>query len=211
MEEFLTELIKEYGYIILFLWSILEGELGLIMAGLLSHSGDMNLYIAILVGGCGGFAGDQIYFYIGRFNKGYIREKLKSQKRKFALAKVLLDKYGWPIVFAQRYMYGLRTVIPMSIGTTDFNAKKFALINFISAIVWASVTIYPVYYFGEEILAMIDHLKEYWYLALVGGAIFLVSISWYFKKTTGDKARQAKRIRHRNKDRDGSRDRRKKQ
>ena len=193
MEETLTELLKEYGYIILFLWSILEGELGLIMAGLLSHSGDMNLYIAILVAGAGGFAGDQMYFYIGRFNKGYIRKKLKTQKRKFALAKLLLDKYGWPIVFAQRYMYGLRTIIPMSIGTTDFSAKKFALINAFSALVWATLTIYPVYYFGEEILALIDHLKEYWYIVLILGAVLLISISFYFNQTTSDNARNKKR------------------
>ncbi len=199
MEEFLTELIKEYGYIILYFWGILEGELGLIMAGLLSHSGDMNLYLAILVGGLGGFTGDQIYFYIGRFNKDYIRRKLTTQKRKFALAKVLLDKYGWPIIFAQRYMYGLRTVIPMSIGTTDFNAKKFAFINFISAILWASATIYPVYYFGEEILTFIEELKEYWYVVLIFGVTFLISISFYFNQTTSDKNRNKKREIRRNK------------
>jgi membrane protein DedA with SNARE-associated domain len=193
LEELLTELIKEYGYIILFLWAILEGELGLIMAGLLTHSGDMNLYIAIFVAGCGGFTGDQIYFYIGRLNKNYIRKKLKSQKRKFALAKLLLDKYGWPIIFVQRYMYGLRTIIPMSIGTTDFSYKKFIFINFLSALVWASMTIYPVYYFGEEILAFIEYLKEYWYIALVFGAIFLVSMYIYFDRATDNALRKAKR------------------
>ena len=198
MEEFLTGLLKEYGYIILYLWSILEGELGLIMAGLLSHSGDMNLYLAIFVAGLGGFSGDQIYFYIGRLNKDYIRKKLKTQKRKFALAKVLLDKYGWPIVFAQRYMYGLRTIIPMSIGTTDFNAKKFAFINFISALVWATATIYPVYYFGEEILTLLEELKEYWYVALIFGITFLVSVSFYFNQTTSDKARHKKRAKRKN-------------
>ncbi len=61
-------LLKEYGYVILFAWSILEGESGLIMAGLLSHTGDMNLYLSIFVAGLGGFVGDQIYFYIGRLN-----------------------------------------------------------------------------------------------------------------------------------------------
>ena len=67
-------LLKTYGYIILFAWSILEGEAGLIMAGLLSHSGHMNLYLAIFVAGLGGFAGDQMYFYIGRFNKTYVNK-----------------------------------------------------------------------------------------------------------------------------------------
>ncbi len=70
-------LMKTYGYVILFAWSVLEGESGLIMAGILSHTGDMNLYLAIFVAGLGGFVGDQIYFYIGRFNKQCVKTKTK--------------------------------------------------------------------------------------------------------------------------------------
>ncbi|MGK0256391.1 MAG: membrane protein DedA with SNARE-associated domain, partial [Arcobacteraceae bacterium] len=119
-------LMKEYGYIILFAWSILEGEMGLIMAGILCHTGDMWLPMAIFIAGLGGFVGDQIYFYIGRYNKSYVYKKFKGQRRKFALAHLLLKRYGWSIIFAQRYMYGMRTVIPISIGLTRYDAKVFA-------------------------------------------------------------------------------------
>ncbi len=166
MEELFIEWIKEYGYIVLFGWSILEGEMGLIMAGILAHTGDMNLYIAIIVAGLGGFAGDQIYFYLGRFNKNYINKKLHTQKRKFAIAHLLLKKYGWPLIFVQRYMYGMRTVIPMAIGVTRYSASKFAFINFISAMIWAALTIIPAYYFGEQILVALGWAKNYWYLAI---------------------------------------------
>ncbi|MEJ2467933.1 MAG: DedA family protein, partial [Campylobacterales bacterium] len=64
MEEYFLELLQEYGYVILFVWSILEGEMGLLMAGIMSHTGHMNLPLAIFIAGLGGFAGDQIYFYI---------------------------------------------------------------------------------------------------------------------------------------------------
>ena len=179
MEQFFVDLLKEYGYIILFFWSILEGELGLIMAGVLSHTGDMNPYLAIFVGGLGGFTGDQIYFYIGRYNKKYIHKKFAKQRRKFAIAHLLLQKYGWPIIFIQRYLYGLRTVIPMSIGLTRYSALKFAFINLLSAWAWAAITIIPAYIFGEEILEVITYMKEHWYFALPVAAIFLASV-WYF-------------------------------
>lgn len=174
MEELLIGLLKEYGYVILFLWSILEGELGLIMAGIMTHTGDMQYFMTIFVAGLGGFAGDQIYFYIGRFNKGFIQRKLHNQRRKFAIAHLLLRKYGWPIIFMQRYMYGLRTVIPMSIGITKYSAKKFALINLLSAWVWATITITPAYLYGEEILGVLAYAKQHWYLALpiAGGLIY---------------------------------------
>ncbi|PKN14319.1 MAG: DedA family protein, partial [Deltaproteobacteria bacterium HGW-Deltaproteobacteria-24] len=49
MDDKFVHLLKTHGYVILFAWSILEGEAGLIMAGLLSHTGDMNLYLAIFI------------------------------------------------------------------------------------------------------------------------------------------------------------------
>ncbi len=182
MEELFIGWLKEYGYIVLFFWSILEGEMGLIMAGLLCHTGDMNVAIAIFVAGLGGFVGDQIYFYIGRYNKGFIEQKLHTQRRKFALAHLLLKKYGWPIIFAQRYMYGLRTVIPMSIGLTRYSAKMFAFINLISAFFWAGVTIIPTYFLGEYILELLKIVKEHWYFAIPLAVGFISFVLYYLNK-----------------------------
>jgi membrane protein DedA with SNARE-associated domain len=195
LEGFFVDAIKEYGYIILFVWSMMEGETGLVMAGVLSHTGDMTVPIAILVAALGGFAGDQLYFYTGRYNKDFIHKEFKTHRRKFALAHLLLKKYGWPIIFVQRYMYGLRTIIPMAIGITKYSAKKFAIINLISAFVWASATIIPAYIFGEEILEFINKLKEYWYIALPVGITLAVAIYYYFHNVTDDKNRKKRRQR----------------
>jgi membrane protein DedA with SNARE-associated domain len=179
VEHLFLEWLKEYGYIVLFGWGILEGELGLVMAGIMSHTGDMFLPFAIMVGAFGGFVGDQIYFYIGRFNKSYIHNKLRSQRRKFAIAHLLLKKYGWPLIFVQRYMYGMRTVIPMAIGLTKYSSRDFAIINFVSAVFWAALTIIPAYYFGEELLKLLAWIKAHWYfaiplaLSIVGGIAFM--------------------------------------
>jgi membrane protein DedA with SNARE-associated domain len=184
MTDILIELMKEYSYIILYCWSILEGESGLIMAGIFSHTGDMNLYLSIFIAGLGGFTGDQIYFWIGRHNKKYVHSKFKGQRRKFALAHLLLKKYGWPIIFAQRYMYGLRTIIPISIGLTRYDAKTFAIINLFSAWCWATITIVPAWYFGDEILEILKIAKQYWYIAIPFALTFGGSIYWYFHKAT---------------------------
>ncbi len=185
-ENKLVWLLKEYGYIILFAWSILEGEMGLVMGGLLCHTGDMNLFMAIFVAGLGGFAGDQIYFYTGRYNKSYIQKTgmYKSQKRKFAMAHVLLKKFGWPIIFMQRYMYGMRTIIPISIGLTRYSGRKFAFINLISAWCWAAITILPAWYFGDEILQVLAFVKKNWYFAIPFGMAVAGGIYWYFHSIT---------------------------
>ena len=186
MEQLLIEWLKEYGYVILFVWSLMEGETGLVMAGVMVHTGDMKLFTAIAVATLGGFAGDQLYFYIGRYNRNYIHKKLKNQRRKFALATLLLRKYGWFIIFIQRYMYGLRTIIPMSIGTTKYSARDFAIINFISAIIWASLTIVLAYIFGQEILKVIHFAKEHILYVLPALILMIISIVLYFNHHTKD-------------------------
>lgn len=188
IEDFIINLwdnyVADWGYLILFIWSIFEGELGLIFAGIAAHTGHMNVILAVFVAGLGGFVGDQIYFYIGRFNKGYIQRHLKKQRRKLALAHLLLQKYGWPIIFIQRYMYGMRTIIPISIGLTRYSAFKFAIINLISAWIWAGITIVLAWFFGEQILHLLGKLKNHPYIFIVLAVLFLVAVIWYFNSHT---------------------------
>lgn len=176
--------VADWGYLILFCWSILEGELGLIFAGIASHTGHMNVWLAIFVAGLGGFAGDQIYFYIGRFNKGYIQRQLTTQRRKLALAHLLLQKYGWPIIFMQRYMYGMRTIIPISIGITRYSALKFAIINLLSAWVWAAITILLAWALGEQILDLLAIFKSHPYIFIILAVILLGGAWWFLTSRT---------------------------
>ncbi|AII15044.1 putative membrane protein, DedA family, type I (SNARE domain) [Campylobacter iguaniorum] len=185
MEETLKTLLFEYkdwAYLVIFVWCIMEGEIALILAGILAHEGHVNLAMIVFVAGIGGFVGDQIYFFIGRYNKKYIQRKLTKQRRKFAVAHLLLKKYGWPIIFVQRYMYGFRTVIPMSIGITRYSAKKFAFINLISAWMWAGITILLAWYFGQTIWNAIHWAEKHWYLAIPIIVIFLCGLLFGFKQ-----------------------------
>ncbi|EAI4414153.1 DedA family protein [Campylobacter fetus] len=185
MEETLKHILFEYknwAYLIIFAWCIMEGEIALILAGILAHEGHVNLAMIVFVAGIGGFVGDQIYFYIGRYNKKYIQKKLVKQRRKFAVAHLLLGRYGWPIIFIQRYMYGFRTIIPMSIGITRYSAKKFAFINLLSAWMWAAITILLAWYFGQQIWNAIHWAEAHWYFAIPIIILFLTALILGFKQ-----------------------------
>lgn len=189
MEEFLKGLMFEYhdyAYIILFIWCILEGELGLIFAGIMCHAGLMNIPIAITVGGLGAFVGDQFYFYVGRYNKRFILKFFNKQKRKFAVAHIMLNHYGGLIIFFQRYMYGFRIIIPMSIGITRYSSKKYAFFNLISGMIWSSTTIIIAWYFGEEIWKLVGLAEKHWYLT-VPIILGLLGLFFYGGKTIENK------------------------
>ncbi|WP_297575283.1 DedA family protein [uncultured Campylobacter sp.] len=185
MQEFLRDFLnnyQQYAYIIIFVWCVIEGELALILGGIFAHEGYVNLGLIILFASFGAFLGDQLNFYIGRYSKGYINKKLAKQRQKFAIAHLLLQKYGWPIIFVQRYMYGFRTIIPMSIGVTRYDAKKFAIINLVSSFAWATKTILLAWYFGDEIWQLVAIIERHWYIAVPLIVLFLGTIIYIFKR-----------------------------
>jgi membrane protein DedA with SNARE-associated domain len=116
-----------------------------------------------------------------RLNKEWVLRELKAHRRKFAKAKLLLQKYGGWVIFIQRFIYGMRTIIPMTIGVLNYDPKKYAIINLISAFVWASITIIPSYIFGEEILELLKWLKHHFYIGIIF-VIAMFSILWYINK-----------------------------
>lgn len=175
MEEF----IKEWGYIALFLYSFGGGFVGLVVAGVLSYAGDLNIVVSIMVAASSNFLGDQFLFYMARTNKMYANETMRKYGRKVALAHLLMRRYGSTVVFIQKYIYGIKTLIPLAMGLTKYSFKKFTLFNALATIVWALIVGYASYLMGEIILTYAEEYKYYGVAILLA---IVLSISYYFKK-----------------------------
>lgn len=175
MEEF----IKDWGYIALFLYSFGGGFVGLVIAGVLSYAGDLNIYLSILVAGVSNFLGDQFLFFLARKNKSYAKGMMKNYGRKIALAHIMMRKYGSFVVFIQKYIYGIKTLIPLTMGLTKYSAIKFSIFNIFATAIWACVVGYASYVAGELILNSADDFK-YFGLGIV--IIVLFSVMYLFKR-----------------------------
>ena len=136
-----------YGYIGLFLYSLGGGFVALIAAGVLSYMGKMDLTLVLLVAFVANALGDVLLFYMARYQKGVMMEGLRKHRRKLALSHIMMKKYGSWIILFQKFVYGIKTLIP--IGLTKYDFKKFAILNTLSAAVWALVFGLGSYYSGE--------------------------------------------------------------
>jgi membrane protein DedA with SNARE-associated domain len=85
------------------------------------------------------------------------------------------------LIFFQRFIYGMRTIIPIAIGVSGYDKKKFAIVNFFSGFVWASITIIPAYIYGAELLKLLGWMKSHWYIS-VGFLALVFGIMWYISK-----------------------------
>lgn len=175
MEEF----IREWGYIALFAYSFGGGFVGLVVAGVLSFAGDLNIYISIMVAATSNFLGDQFLFFLARKNKSYAKDMMKNYGRKIALAHIMMRKYGSFVVFVQKYVYGIKTLIPLAMGLTKYSYIKFTIFNIFATAIWALLVGYASYSAGEYILSAADDFK---YIGIAIVAVVLISVSYIFKR-----------------------------
>ena len=175
----MEELIKDWGYIVLFLYSFGGGFLALAVAGVLSYAGDLNIYITLLVAGSANFIGDQFLFLLARNNKAQAKSMMGKHQRKIALAHLKMRKYGSIVVFLQKYIYGIKTLIPLAMGLTKYDAKKFIFFNILATITWTLIIGITAYMLGELVYTYTDQFKTY---GIVFVIVFLLILSYYFKK-----------------------------
>lgn len=175
----MEEIIKDWGYLALFLYSFGGGFVGLVVAGVLSYAGDLNLFVCMIVAGSSNFLGDQFLFYMARTNKSYAKDMMKKYGRQVALTHILMRKYGSSVVFVQKYVYGIKTLIPLAMGLTKYRFDKFTIYNLFATIIWAVVIGYVSYLMGEVFLTYAEEYKYYGVAALL---TILLSIGYYFKK-----------------------------
>lgn len=156
----LSVLIAQYGYLALFLGALLEGETLLILAGFAAHQGYLQLHWVIVVALCGGFLGDQIYFWLGRRHGTWVLSRFPRIAPAFELANAQIERHHEVIIVGIRFLYGLRTVGPMALGMSAVPAWRFVLFNALGAAVWATAVGGAGYLFGQALELFFADLKK---------------------------------------------------
>ena len=175
----MEDLIRDWGYIVLFLYSFGGGFVALVVAGILSYSGELNIVMVLIVAGIANFIGDQFLFTIARKNKSQAKEMMKKHQRKIAMAHLLMRKYGSAVIFLQKYIYGIKTLIPLAMGLTKYDIKKFAFFNIFATIAWTLIIGISSYMLGELVYKYLEEFKTY---GIVFVVLILLVVAYIFKK-----------------------------
>ncbi len=187
MEDIINSL-STYGYIILFFYSLGGGMVAIIAAGILSYAGKMDLATSIAVAFVANALGDSLLFYMSKYNKTQIMPYLKNHRRKLALSHLLMKKYGDKIIFFQKFVYGIKTLIPIAIGLTKYPALKFNILNVISAAIWSLSLGSLSFYSGKALTNFSSYFSTYPWLAPLIVFTLMASLWYYFKIVTGKKS-----------------------
>jgi membrane protein DedA with SNARE-associated domain len=182
--EEIAHLVHKYGFLFYgftFLWTFIEGETFVIFAGALSVPGiggfatpPINIYLLILAAWIGSFAGDQLYFFMGRRFGKRILHRFPRIEGGVHIAIELLEKYHTVFILTYRYMYGVRNFASLGMGMTDLSWPRFVALNFISAFLWANSFAWGGYALGHFAAGLLGEINFIWFM--VGVMVFVFGL-----------------------------------
>ncbi|BCD67860.1 DedA family protein [Nitratiruptor sp. YY09-18] len=182
-----VHLLLGYGYVALFIWSVLEGEIGLMLAGWLAHKGKVFTYEnIILIASIGALLGDTFTFSVGRFFKNRAQKWLNTHPQKKKIANRLVRKYGSLIIIFERFIYGTHIPVMLTLGMTGYSYAKFFLYEIVGVFLWAVTFTSIGYYLGDTAIQIVILLQKR-LLALI---LILLFIYWIYTIFTEDESQK---------------------
>ena len=170
-------LLIKYGYLLLFLGVMVEGEVALLGAVFLSHRGVLSFPLVIAVAIFANCAADQVYYMVARTRGRAWLEKRFGEHPRYQQAIGWMTKYAeWLLLFS-RYAVGFRIIIPAACGAFGMAAVRFFFINIVAGIIWAIPLALLGFYMShaaEMALSGIEYYQIWVILGLVAVALLLL-------------------------------------
>ena len=182
-------LLRRYGYMVILVWTFLEGETIVIIAGISAGALGLNPWFIALCAFAGSFCSDQFMFSLGKYKGEAVLGRFPRIAKNLDKAARLFKKYDVALILGFRFIYGVRNVTPIMLGISGVSHLKFFALNMIGAGVWALTFCFGGYYAKEvfvEIIDLVGHGILYAILLAAALGVFI----WYVRAR-----RDAKKIR----------------
>jgi len=155
------ELIRHHGlwvYVFTFIWTFFEGETFVLFCGFAAAQGLLNGPLLLIAAWLGSFAGDQFYFWIGRHFGLMLLARRPFWRARVDTALAWLRRFDIGFILSFRFIYGIRNISSFALGISGIDWRRFLVLNFIAAGLWAVAFTGTGYLFGQASEAMLGDL-----------------------------------------------------
>jgi membrane protein DedA with SNARE-associated domain len=187
LANFVTMVISHLGYPGVFLLMALESacipipsEFIMPFSGFLVATGEMNFWLAVLMGSFGNLAGSWLAWWVGHKGGRPLVEKygkyILLSHHDLDAADRYFNKYGQNTVLFTRLMPVIRTFISLPAGIAKMDFKKFSIYTFIGVVPFTAALTYA----GVKLRENWDGLQPYFHKFDLVIVLFLIlGIIWY--------------------------------
>lgn len=176
----ISAFVATYGYVAVFVGTLLEGETVLLAAGFAAHRGLLDWRLVVAIAGFGATLGDQAAFLLGRWRGPAIIARFDFLSRHAPRVHALMERRPALLIVAMRFLYGMRLAGPIVMGSSRVPLWRFSLLNMLGAAIWAALVTAVGFYFGmalETVLSDIKHVEE----AVLVGILLAGSLWWLWR------------------------------
>jgi membrane-associated protein len=197
--EVLRGYLAAYGYWAVGVTLLLEnaglpvpGETILLLASFLAYS-ERNLQLPTIIFVATGAAviGDNLGYWIGHRGGRTLLERyqhvLGIRRSTINRGERLFERYGPTTIFFARFIAGMRIVAGPLAGVLRMDWPKFALWNFLGALVWVSVITAIGYFVGSNWDTLVRVVKHIHMSALAIAALVILFLWWRRRHTSGQR------------------------
>ena len=160
-------------------------DITLFAAGYYCYRAESNIWAMVALCFAGVLTGDTIIFVLGTTvgRKLTQRWPFRSFLTPDRLGQVQkrLRKGGNKLVFAARFMPGLRAPVYFSAGMLHVPFRVFIFHDGLAALISVPAIVYTVFYFGHEVDEVVLVIKkvEYGIIATILAIVFILATKWY--------------------------------
>lgn len=179
----INQLIADNGgffYLIAFVWTFLEGETIVLFAGFAAAQGLIDPVLLFIASCLGSFAGDQLYFWLGRHFGAPLLARFPRWRHGVDSALGWLERYDAGFILSFRFIYGVRNVSSFALGLSAVTGARFLRLNFAAAMLWAAIFVAVGYFLGSAFHKMLGDIARWSSLVMLavfatsGGAMWLL-------------------------------------
>ena len=201
--QFLSHLIELYGLYGVFVLTMIEGDLTLLLAGVLAHNdffGSYSFARLLVWGTLGGFASDNLAYGAGRLFSGTVRN-FRFYRSASNRIERMSNRFGTLSIFLSKYVYGLRWASCTFYGVARMRYLKFVPLSLVSCFVWVFILGGVGYFFSSAVMGLIGdfrHVGKILLGILIGGVVlfYLIKRRWVSKKVEDVQPERLQKIEH---------------
>lgn len=164
------EIIEQYGVYAVFFLCTVEGDITLLISGVLAHSrffGDYSFLKVLFFGTLGGIVGDCFGYAVGRVFHEQAKHYRFYQVAQPRVEK-LIEKFGGSAIIISKYIYGIRVAMCVFYGVGKMPFWRFLGLSALSCSIWVGMLSGVGYFFSGAITSIIGDYKT------IGIALFFI-------------------------------------
>jgi membrane protein DedA with SNARE-associated domain len=167
-----------YFYLIVFIWTYLEGETIVLFAGFAAAQGLLRPEPLILAALLGSFAGDQTYFWLGRYFGQAVLRRFPRFRRGVDAALHWIERYSTGFILTFRFIYGIRNVSSFALGLSAIGWRRFLWLNLVAAALWAVSFVALGYFLGHAMRKALPEIAQSVRLSMLAGLVVVAFATW---------------------------------